>query len=462
MTRLSFFLLALTFSANLLAQTNFYTYSNQHTFAPSDPCRVFIGVGTSRTEGGLKVDYTVDNTPATASGIKAGDVIMAIDGIQVRSQGELERERDKHQQGEAFTLTILRNGQQQTINARFKECTEEEREAAMERMEKRMAEKTVLMEDLQKRMEESFKNMSWTERPILGVYENTEANTGNGLVIESLVPGKGAEKAGLQSGDVIVKVEGKPVSGSNALRDALNNHKAGEEVKVTLIRDGNTLTKTVPLSSQNSFSFKEERDPCKVFIGVYTSAHSTDGRGLLVNGVIANTPAKESNVQPGDLILAFNGKAVNSYQELTSERDRQKPGDAFTLAILRNGAKMDIKARFKSCDSQAAQEETVEVLEQSADRKEPQIMEPGQIALEAFPNPTYGTVNIRFEAEAAPTTVRIYDLEGKMVYTKELPQFSGSFAEQVNLFGNKAGNYVVSVQQGDVVRTRQITLLPRA
>jgi S1-C subfamily serine protease len=462
MTRLSFLLLALAFSANLSAQTNFYTYSNQHTFASADPCRVFIGVGTSRTDGGLKVDYTVDNTPATACGIKAGDVILALDGVQVRSQGELERERDKHQQGEAFTLTILRDGQQQTINARFKACTEEEREASIERLEKRMAEKIVLMEDLQKRMEESFKNMGWNERPILGVYENTEANTGNGLVIESLVSGKGAENAGLKSGDIIIKADGNPITDSRALRDALNDRKAGEEVTVTLIRDGNTLTKTVVLSSQNSFTFKAERDPCKVFIGVYTSTHSTDGRGLLVNGVIANTPAKESNVQPGDIILAFNGKTVNSYQELTSERDQQKPGDAFTLTILRNGAKMDIKARFKSCDSPVTQEETVEMLEESAERKEPQTIEAGQITLEAFPNPTYGTVNIRFEAEAAPTTVRIYDLEGKMVYTKELPQFGGSFAEQVNLFGNKAGNYVISVQQGDMVRTRQITLLPRA
>ena len=178
--------------------------------------------------------------------------------------------------------------------------------------------------------------------------------------------------------------------------------------------------------------------------------------------MIDNTPAKESDIQPGDIILAFNGKAVGSHQELTSERDLQKPGDAFTMTILRNGNKMNIKARFKSCDSPATQEETVEVLEESTERKEPQTIEAEQIKLEAYPNPTYGTVNVRFEAEAVPTTVRIYDLEGKMVYTKELPQFSGAFAEQVNLFGNKAGNYIISVQQGDMVRTRQITLLPRA
>lgn len=459
MTRLSFLMpaLALLMSANLSAQT-YYSVSTCNSYTPSDPCRVFIGVGTSRSEGGLRVDYTVDNTPATMYGVKPGDVILALDGVQVRSQGELERERDKHKQGEAFTLSIVRDGQQQTINARFKECTEEEREASIERLEQKMA----MLNNLQRDMEESFKNFTWNDRPILGVYENTGANTGEGLVIESLVTGKGAEKAGLQGGDVIVNVEGKTVTGTSTLRNALQGHKAGDAVKVVVVRNGSTITKTITLSGQNTFTFNVERDPCKVFIGVYTSTSNTNGRGLLVSGVIDNTPAKESDVQPGDIILAFNGIAVNSHQELTSERDQKKPGDAFTLTVLRNGQTMEINARFKSCDTPTVKEETVEVLEESAERKEPETIQAELVTLEAYPNPTYGLVNIRFEAEAVPTTVRIYDMEGKAVFTRELPQFSGNFAEQVNLFGQKAGNYVISVQQGDKVRSKQITLLPRA
>ncbi|HAD13220.1 MAG TPA: hypothetical protein DCF33_12385 [Saprospirales bacterium] len=464
MTRLSFFLPVLAFVAatNLSAQTYTYTFNNLSTYSPADPCKVFIGVGTSRAEGGLRVDYTVDNTPATTYGIKAGDLILALDGVQVRSQGELERERDKHQQGEAFTLSIVRNGQQQTINARFKECTEEEREASIERMEERINERLASLEILQKSMEESFKNMSWNDRPILGVYENTAANTGKGLVIESLVSGKGAEKAGLQSGDVIVNVGGKPVTGSASLREALKEQKAGNLVKVILDRNGEKLTKMVALSGQNSYTFNVDRDPCKVFIGVYTNTNSGNEGGVLVNGVIDNTPAKEGDVQPGDIILAFNGKPVNSHQELTSERDQKKPGDAFTLTVLRNGKNMKINTRFKACDTPPVTEETVDVLEESIERKDPETINAELVSLEAYPNPTYGMVNINFEAEAIPTTVRIFDMEGKAVFSRELPQFGGTYAEQVNLFGQKAGNYVISVQQGDKVRSKQITLLPRA
>jgi hypothetical protein len=101
-------------------------------------------------------------------------------------------------------------------------------------------------------------------------------------------------------------------------------------------------------------------------------------------------------------------------------------------------------------------------MEESVERKDPEKINAELVTLEAYPNPTYGMVNISFEAEAVPTTVRIFDIDGKMVFTRELPQFGGTYAEQVNLFGQKAGNYVISVQQGDKVRSKQITLLPRA
>jgi S1-C subfamily serine protease len=75
------------FSSNAMAQgsarTHYFGYSASNA---SNPCKVFIGVGTSSTHEGLKVDYTIDDTPAQNSGILAGDIILAIDGVPVSSQ----------------------------------------------------------------------------------------------------------------------------------------------------------------------------------------------------------------------------------------------------------------------------------------------------------------------------------------------------------------------------------------
>jgi putative serine protease PepD len=81
-------------------------------------------------------------------------------------------------------------------------------------------------------------------------------------------------------------------------------------------------------------------------------------RGLLVMGVQPNGPAARAGIRGpsrqiivgnyeipvgGDVILGFEGKEVNSIQELASEIDRHKPGDRVTLKILRNNQAMDIQ-----------------------------------------------------------------------------------------------------------------------
>lgn len=468
--QLSVFPVLLLFvSANMLAQVTAPTpasFNFSHIeVSHRNSCKVFIGVGTSTVSEGLKVDYTVDNTPATQYGVLAGDVILTLDGVPVRTQSELLSERNKHQQGDAFTLTILREGVQKTIQARFKACGEAELEAEQEKMDGRFAEMEIRMEEMQAHIQEQFKGFEMGERTILGVYENKDVNE-SGLVISSVVPGKGAEAAGLQAGDVVIQVDGKTVTGGVTLRGALENHKAGDKITVVYLREGKTLETTSILSAdRHSFTHKVERDPCKAFIGVYTSSQALEGRGSRVDGVIDDTPAKQSGIQPGDIIMAFNGQPVNNHQELVVERDKNKPGDAFRLTVLRDGAMIEINAKFKPCDTpgDAAVEETVEVLEEDGKSQERDLNNTLTLeVLEAYPSPTFGPLNINFEAEAVPTTLRILDVSGKAVYSMELPQFGGFFNEQVNLSTNKAGNYVLSIQQGKKVFSKQIVLLPRA
>jgi S1-C subfamily serine protease len=450
---------------------NFSDHSNNYR----NPCKVFIGVGTSVVSEGMKVDYTVDDTPATASGVQPGDIIVALDGAPVRSHSSLTSERDKHQQGEAFTLTILRNGSEMQINARFKECSEEEvakwrerqesHEMRMEEMEERMAEMHARMAEKFEKFEklEQFGQLGTQERPILGVYEDNNVSR-PGLVIGTVIAGKGAEAAGLQSGDVVTSVDGKSVTGGGTLRTALSNKKPGDRVTVVYLRDGQTLQTEVTLSADRSYySFKTERDPCKVFIGVYTTDHAEEGRGVRVTGVIDDTPAKQSGVQPGDVIVALDGQPVSTHIELLNERNRHKPGEDFTLSVLRDGVPMEIDATFKVCSTTVPTEEKVELLTEERKDEPTDINNALQIEVfEAYPSPTFGPLNVRFEAEAVPTIVRITDLSGRTVYVNTLNQFGGYFSERINLYGNAPGTYVLSVQQGEKISSKKIVLVPGA
>ena len=92
-----------------------------------EPCKPFIGVYLdlgAENEEGISVRRIIPDTPADEVNLESGDLIVAIDEVAVNSHGELVSERDKHQPGDEFTLTYLRNGQRNTVVATFPACEE--------------------------------------------------------------------------------------------------------------------------------------------------------------------------------------------------------------------------------------------------------------------------------------------------------------------------------------------------
>lgn len=65
--------------------------------------------------------------------------------------------------------------------------------------------------------------------------------------IDRVQAGSGAEKGGLQSNDIVLKVDGVPVTVFKDLTDQLRTRRAGDEVKMEIQRDGEKLEKTITL-----------------------------------------------------------------------------------------------------------------------------------------------------------------------------------------------------------------------
>ena len=74
------------------------------------------------------------------------------------------------------------------------------------------------------------------------------AKEGQGLLVRSVEKGSVAEQAGLKAGDVITKLDGQTVSGSNALRRAFRG-KSGN-VSMSILRDKREQTLTLKLPEQ--------------------------------------------------------------------------------------------------------------------------------------------------------------------------------------------------------------------
>src|SRR5262245_32938341 len=85
-------------------------------------------------------------------------------------------------------------------------------------------------------------------RAIMGV-QMGEAVEGGGAPITRLTPGSGAEKAGLKSGDVLLKIDGSPITAQNQVSDSLSEKKPGDVVTVVVQRGGKTEEVKVTLGS---------------------------------------------------------------------------------------------------------------------------------------------------------------------------------------------------------------------
>jgi putative serine protease PepD len=82
----------------------------------------------------------------------------------------------------------------------------------------------------------------------LGV--STSDATGGGATIQSVSAGGPAANAGLQAGAVIVAVGDQTVGSPDDLSSAIDSHKPGDEVKLSVRSGGRTQTATVKLGER--------------------------------------------------------------------------------------------------------------------------------------------------------------------------------------------------------------------
>ena len=324
------------------------------------------------------------------------------------------------------------------------------------------------------------------DRPLVGIYPSNNPD-GPGLIIDEVVDGGGAKAAGLQDGDVITAIDGNTIDGLNDLKTVISNYEAGDEVLVTYLRDGQQAQVTSVLSERRS-TWNSERDPCRVFIGVLLSGNGENGKGVNVTGIIGGWPAENAGMLKGDVITAIDGVTVNSYGEIRRERDKHEPGEFFTVTFMRDGTPQTVQAQFKECPKEETVEEETEevevielveavepveevlVVEEEPVELEPatelpQLQESNQLELmdfSAYPNPTFGRVQVEFRAEQAPTTVIITDLNGKVVFRETLNRFDGYYNKEFNFTNVTPGTLYLSIRQGDKVVSERIVLLNRA
>jgi putative serine protease PepD len=102
-----------------------------------------------------------------------------------------------------------------------------------------------------KRIAEELIATGDSQTPIIGVVLNT-AYTGEGAEISEITPGGPAQEAGFRVGDVITGFNGRQVADSTELVVAIRSYAPGEQIEITLSRNGQTSTVPLTLGSSTT------------------------------------------------------------------------------------------------------------------------------------------------------------------------------------------------------------------
>ena len=169
-----------------------------------------------------------------------------------------------------------------------------------------------------------------------------------GAIVTAPQDGSPAEQAGLKTGDVITKVDGKVIADARDLARVIGNMAPDTKADLTVVRDGHEKSMRITLGTmqdapkqQLAQTERQGDDMGKLGLSV-TPASSIAGQGrtgLVVVDVDPAGAAADAGIQAGDVILKIGEHDINSARELRQALSEAKAhGRNKALVLVKSGA----------------------------------------------------------------------------------------------------------------------------
>ncbi len=157
-----------------------------------------------------------------------------------------------------------------------------------------------------------------------------------GALIGSVVKGSPAEVAGLKAGDIAIEMDGKPLHGMSDLRNRIGMMTLGTAVNVTVLRSGakRDFKITIGKPAKEQTIAKADDRPALQGATFGNPDPSDRVKGVRVTNVDRNSPAYQSNLRTGDIIISVNRKDVANIDEFT---EAMKSSERQTALFIKRG-----------------------------------------------------------------------------------------------------------------------------
>ncbi|HTB21169.1 MAG TPA: Do family serine endopeptidase [bacterium] len=177
------------------------------------------------------------------------------------------------------------------------------------------------------------------------------AKDAQGVLVADVMDQGPAKDAGLESGDVILAIDGKTVEGVSELQREVAAAPVGGEVQLKVWRDARARLIKVKVGDMGRFDNDSDEGQAAADdsastprLGLQVRAladdevQQNDGEaGVVVTQVDAGSPAEDAGIQAGDVIVELGRSHVASPGQLEGLVRRLKAGDGVVLRVRRNG-----------------------------------------------------------------------------------------------------------------------------
>lgn len=148
-----------------------------------------------------------------------------------------------------------------------------------------------------------------------------------GAVVARVSPASSAEQAGIRPGDVIIEMNGDPVTRSTDLRNAIGLLRAGSRIRLNILRSGKPREISAVIADPRTFSTaagEVSRYLSGATIGQIADNHPLFGEvdGVSVLDVERGSAAWSAGLRPGDIIVSINQVPVSTPDEFRTAAQR--------------------------------------------------------------------------------------------------------------------------------------------
>jgi serine protease Do len=193
----------------------------------------------------------------------------------------------------------------------------------------------------------------------LGVPENT------GALVSAVTPGSPAEKGGLESGDVILKFDGKDVTTMRGLPKIVAQTPIGKSIDVEVLRKGSRKTVQVavgrleedegqsPVNAKESEKKENEMPSGATVLGMKLAVLNDDARkkygidaktnGLIVEDVEGQSGAAQKGIKAGDVIVEAGQDPITKPEDLARSVDKVRSSGRKAVLLRVEDGKGDLR-----------------------------------------------------------------------------------------------------------------------